>query len=134
MTSRKTPRSLRGDLTRAFWVFGGLLVLLFAGIVIFTALVVGSIVLAIALDDSAVIGSWLPFYHDMGLIGNLLYAVYANSRFVFMPPAAFIQKPLRWLHLISRYRVTASSSPNPMEAQAMTWTLRSSLPTKSASR
>ncbi len=55
---------------------------------------------------------WLPMYHDMGLIGNLLQALYVGSRSVIMSPAAFLQKPYRWLNAISRYRATTSGAPN----------------------
>ncbi len=55
---------------------------------------------------------WLPFYHDMGLIGNVLYPIYANFPFTYMSPTNFIQKPQRWLEGISRYRATLSGAPN----------------------
>ncbi|HEX8439827.1 AMP-binding protein, partial [Archangium sp.] len=56
--------------------------------------------------------SWLPLYHDMGLIGCVLQAVYVGFPLVLMPPEAFLQKPLRWLRAISRYRATHSGGPN----------------------
>ena len=56
--------------------------------------------------------SWLPLFHDMGLIGQILQPVFCNAMSVFTPPVAFIQKPARWLHLISHYRGTISKSPN----------------------
>lgn len=55
---------------------------------------------------------WLPNFHDMGLIGNLLQPIYAGGLTVMMEPAAFVQKPLRWLHAISRYRAHTSGAPN----------------------
>jgi acyl-CoA synthetase (AMP-forming)/AMP-acid ligase II/acyl carrier protein len=48
----------------------------------------------------------------MGLIGNVLQPLYLGIKSVLMPPAAFIQKPARWLHAISRYRATTSGGPN----------------------
>ena len=56
--------------------------------------------------------SWLPIYHDMGLIGNLLQPIYLGSSTVLMPPAAFLQKPLRWLAAISHYRARTTGAPN----------------------
>ncbi len=55
---------------------------------------------------------WLPLFHDMGLIGLLLFPLYRGMRCIFMPPAAFLQKPLRWLTAMSRFRATASIAPN----------------------
>jgi len=63
-------------------------------------------------NKSSLVVGWLPFYHDMGLIGNLLYSLYVGVPYVFMAPAAFVQKPLRWLQAISRYRATGSGGPN----------------------
>jgi amino acid adenylation domain-containing protein len=60
----------------------------------------------------SVIVGWLPLYHDMGLIGNVLQPLYVGARCVLMSPLAFLQKPLRWLRAISRYRATTSGGPN----------------------
>lgn len=56
--------------------------------------------------------SWLPPYHDMGLIGVILGMVYMNGTAVLMPPTAFLQKPVRWLQLISQYRADVCGAPN----------------------
>ena len=56
--------------------------------------------------------SWLPLYHDMGLIGAWLGSLYHAIPFVVMPPLSFIAKPQRWLKAIHRYRGTLSASPN----------------------
>ncbi|MBD3884957.1 fatty acyl-AMP ligase [Phormidium tenue FACHB-886] len=56
--------------------------------------------------------SWLPPYHDMGLIGGILQPLYVGASMILMPPVAFIQKPLRWLQAISHYKVTTSGGPN----------------------
>lgn len=56
--------------------------------------------------------SWLPLFHDMGLIGNLLQSIYIGQPFVFMAPSAFLQKPVRWLRAISKYKARVSGGPN----------------------
>ncbi len=56
--------------------------------------------------------SWLPTYHDMGLVGGVLYTVFSGRSCVLMSPLAFLQKPVRWLRAISRHRVTVSGGPN----------------------
>jgi acyl-CoA synthetase (AMP-forming)/AMP-acid ligase II/3-oxoacyl-(acyl-carrier-protein) synthase/acyl carrier protein len=56
--------------------------------------------------------SWLPLFHDMGLLGTMLTPIYLGGTSVLMDPGAFIQKPVRWLDAISRYRATASAAPN----------------------
>lgn len=61
--------------------------------------------------ETIVVG-WLPLFHDMGLIGNVLQPIYVGFPSVIMPPEAFIQKPLRWLQAISRYKATSSGGPN----------------------
>jgi 8-amino-7-oxononanoate synthase/acyl carrier protein len=55
---------------------------------------------------------WLPSFHDMGLIGGILVPLYSGKFNVLMSPVAFLQKPLRWLQAISRYRATISGGPN----------------------
>ena len=56
--------------------------------------------------------SWVPLYHDLGLIACVLGTVYSGSRLVFMSPIAFLQRPMRWLEAISRYRAVATAAPN----------------------
>ena len=63
-------------------------------------------------DAGSVILGWLPLYHDMGLIGNVLQPLYVGARCILMSPHAFLQRPLRWLEAISRYRATTSGGPN----------------------
>jgi acyl-CoA synthetase (AMP-forming)/AMP-acid ligase II len=58
-------------------------------------------------ERSVVVG-WLPLYHDMGLIGNLLQPLFSGARCILMPPMAFLQNPLLWLQCISRYRAYTS--------------------------
>jgi acyl-CoA synthetase (AMP-forming)/AMP-acid ligase II len=59
-----------------------------------------------------VVVSWLPLYHDMGLIGALLFSIYWRLPLVLMPPTAFLMKPSRWLWAIHRHRGTLSPAPN----------------------
>jgi malonyl CoA-acyl carrier protein transacylase len=61
-------------------------------------------------DGSGV--TWLPTYHDMGLVGGVLQPLFIGRFNVFMPPMAFLQKPVRWLKAISKYRVTIAGGPN----------------------
>jgi acyl-CoA synthetase (AMP-forming)/AMP-acid ligase II len=56
--------------------------------------------------------SWLPLFHDMGLIGTVLPALYAGCQAVLMPPLAFVQRPVRWLRAIQRYRGDVAGGPN----------------------
>ncbi|PLZ94164.1 non-ribosomal peptide synthetase [Fischerella muscicola CCMEE 5323] len=56
--------------------------------------------------------SWLPVYHDMGLIGGILQPLYGGFSCILMSPASFLQRPLRWLQAISRYKGTTSGAPN----------------------
>ncbi len=56
--------------------------------------------------------SWLPLYHDMGLIGCLLSAIYYPGPLVLIPPENFLAKPALWLRAISRHRATLSPAPN----------------------
>lgn len=55
---------------------------------------------------------WLPPYHDMGLIGGILQPVYTGFSATLMPHLMFLQKPVRWLRAISRYKATVSGAPN----------------------
>ncbi len=64
-------------------------------------------------DIDEVVGvTWLPPYHDFGLIAGVLLPVYSGRRTVFMSPAAFVERPMRWLRAISDYRGTTSGGPN----------------------
>src|SRR6266545_3072903 len=63
-------------------------------------------------DEPPVVVGWLPLYHDMGLVGNLLQPLYCGGHCVLMSPVAFLQRPRRWLEAIARYRATTSGGPN----------------------
>jgi len=56
--------------------------------------------------------TWLPPYHDMGLIGAILQPLYVGSPCIWMPPVSFLQQPYRWLKAISDYGGTMSVAPN----------------------
>ena len=56
--------------------------------------------------------TWLPLYHDMGLIGGILLSLYGAVPCVLMAPTAFLQRPIRWLEAITRYKGTISPAPN----------------------
>jgi acyl-CoA synthetase (AMP-forming)/AMP-acid ligase II len=55
--------------------------------------------------------TWLPFYHDMGLIGCILHPLDVGLPVTFLSPVAFLQRPLRWLQAITRTRGTTSGGP-----------------------
>ncbi len=55
---------------------------------------------------------WLPFFHDMGLIGGLLQTLYCGGASTLFSPVSFLQRPLRWLQAISRTRAIISGGPN----------------------
>ena len=55
---------------------------------------------------------WLPLFHDMGLIGNVIQPIYMGGCCVMMSPISFVQKPIRWLQAISKYQAVTSGAPN----------------------
>ncbi|HYL98119.1 MAG TPA: condensation domain-containing protein, partial [Blastocatellia bacterium] len=56
--------------------------------------------------------TWLPHFHDMGLVDGILMPLFGGFRSLLMTPAAFLQRPLLWLKAITRYRVTHTGGPN----------------------
>jgi acyl-CoA synthetase (AMP-forming)/AMP-acid ligase II len=62
--------------------------------------------------SSSVSVSWLPVIHDMGLIEGVLQPAFSGCPAYLMSPAAFLQRPVRWLNAISRYGATRSGGPN----------------------
>ena len=56
--------------------------------------------------------SWLPLFHDMGLIGNVLQPLWTGGDGVLMSPMAFIKRPAKWLRAISTFRGTTNGGPN----------------------
>ena len=67
---------------------------------------------AIGATPRDVFVSWLPLYHDMGLIGAWLGSLYVGFPLVVMPPTAFLARPVRWLEAIGRWGGTLSAAPN----------------------
>ena len=67
---------------------------------------------ACALDENTVGVSWLPMFHDFGLIGFVLQPVFVGCSCILLSPLAFLQRPVRWLQAITRYRGTSSGAPN----------------------
>lgn len=57
-------------------------------------------------------GGWLPLHHDMGLVGQLLHALWLGGTAVLMSPAAFVKRPANWLEAVSRYGLTVSGAPD----------------------
>ena len=67
---------------------------------------------ALEASSSDVFVSWLPLYHDMGLIGAWLGTLYYGAPTIIMPPFAFLADPGRWLRVMARHRATLSAAPN----------------------
>jgi acyl-CoA synthetase (AMP-forming)/AMP-acid ligase II/acyl carrier protein len=63
-------------------------------------------------SEKSIVVGWLPLFHDMGLIGNVLQPMYLGIPCILMPPVAFLQKPICWLKAISKYKATTSGGPN----------------------
>jgi acyl carrier protein len=67
---------------------------------------------ALGVSSDDVFVSWLPLYHDMGLIGAWLGTLYFGMQLVIMSPLSFLTRPVRWLEAIHRYGGTLSAAPN----------------------
>lgn len=63
-------------------------------------------------DENLIVCGWLPHYHDMGLIGNILQTIYVGGQAYLMSPFEFISKPVRWLQSISKFKATTCGGPN----------------------
>lgn len=63
-------------------------------------------------EDDSVMVTWLPLFHDLGLIFGLLQPLADGFPCVLMPPAAFLQQPVRWLRALTKYRGTHAAAPN----------------------
>ena len=60
----------------------------------------------------SVMGTWLPVFHDMGLIGGIIQPLYVGFPSVMMSPVELIQRPRLWLETISHHKITTSGGPN----------------------
>lgn len=65
----------------------------------------------VAPPDTTVV-SWLPFYHDMGLLLGVCVPILGGLRTVLMSPAAFLERPARWIQLMAKHSHTMSAAPN----------------------
>lgn len=65
-----------------------------------------------SLSRRSVSASWLPSFHDMGLIDGVIQPLYTGFLGVILPPVSFVQKPVRWLAAVSKYRATHGGGPN----------------------
>ena len=63
-------------------------------------------------DEASTIVSWLPAFHDMGLVYGLLMPIYARIPCILMPPVIFLQRPVRWLQAITKFAGTHTAAPN----------------------
>jgi acyl-CoA synthetase (AMP-forming)/AMP-acid ligase II/acyl carrier protein len=62
--------------------------------------------------SESIVVACLPFYHDMGLIGNILQPLYVGATCLFLSPRDVVRQPLAWLQAISTHRATTSGGPN----------------------
>ena len=85
-------------------------------------------------DAGSVSVSWLPVYHDMGLVSGLLLPVYEGYRSYLMAPAAFLQRPFRWLDAITRYRATSSGGVTDPSVPSQEYVVNSGEPFASPAR
>ncbi|AKH81530.1 peptide synthetase [Streptomyces sp. CNQ-509] len=67
---------------------------------------------ALGLTEETNFGGWIPLYHDMGLMGQLLPSLFLGSSCALMSPMAFLKRPHQWLNLIDRYDLGYSAAPN----------------------
>ena len=66
----------------------------------------------LSIGASDIFGVWSPLFHDMGLIGGLLQPFYSGIPCVLSSPRFFLERPVRWLQMIARHRVTISGGPD----------------------
>ena len=66
----------------------------------------------IELSEQIVSVSWLPLYHDLGLLGFIITPIFKGYHSVLLSPLHFLQKPVRWLQAITRFKADRTASPN----------------------
>ena len=76
---------------------------------------------AIRPSPGARILSWLPHFHDMGLMTGIMGPMGCDGESVLMSPRAFLQRPMRWLQAISEHRAEFSGAPNFAYEQCLAW-------------
>jgi acyl-CoA synthetase (AMP-forming)/AMP-acid ligase II/alkylation response protein AidB-like acyl-CoA dehydrogenase/acyl carrier protein len=64
------------------------------------------------LSSETPMASWLPMFHDMGLIGNVFEPLYQGTSAALISPQAFVQEPVRWLRMLTRHRTHMTGAPN----------------------
>ncbi|MER7751167.1 fatty acyl-AMP ligase [Kitasatospora sp. NPDC097643] len=67
---------------------------------------------ALGTDERSRIGGWLPFHHDMGLIGQFLHPLFLGAGAVVLRPRDFVERPVDWLRLVDRYGLTVTGGPD----------------------
>ena len=67
---------------------------------------------ALSISEDDVFASWLPLFHDMGLVGGLLQPIHRGIKTVLLTPSFFLERPARWLQAMSRHRGTVSGGPD----------------------
>jgi acyl-CoA synthetase (AMP-forming)/AMP-acid ligase II len=67
---------------------------------------------ALGFDRHTRFGGWIPLFHDMGLMAQLLPALFLGSTCLLMTPTTFVTRPFAWLRMIDRYRINYSAAPN----------------------
>ncbi len=68
--------------------------------------------MAMGHSEKTVVVGWLPLFHDMGLVGNIIQPLYLGTPSILMSPTAFLNNPILWLQAISRYKATTSGGPH----------------------
>ncbi|MGB3691791.1 MAG: fatty acyl-AMP ligase [Spirulinaceae cyanobacterium] len=72
----------------------------------------GNLQKACGYNDSSVTVTWMPYFHDYGLVEGLMVPLFNGTPCYIMSPFAFVKRPLRWLQSISKYKATHSQAPN----------------------
>ncbi len=73
---------------------------------------IGAIVRSFRMRPDDRVVSWLPPYHDMGLIGTILLPLHVGAQVILLSPIAFLRKPRQWLEAVTRHRATIAGAPN----------------------
>ena len=72
----------------------------------------GDAIAALGYNSESIVANWMPHFHDAGLVGGLLRPLYAGIPCYVMSPLALMKQPIRWLEIISNYRITHSIGTN----------------------